>query len=190
MRVLLFLIFAFGLATQGSFIDSRDQQQYTLLTIGSQQWLKENLRFVPSGKGIRSSGGYYSASELKSVCPEGFRSPSVEEWKELIQQMPGKRNSRKGRLVAVASLQEFGLQLGGQERMDSVYLSNQMGFYWTSSDTLKTYYKELDNGAQRHLIGIHLWSSGEPDSTNVEPTYMLAKNYQSGVGLSCKCIKE
>ena len=118
MRVLLFLIFAFGLATQGSFIDSRDQQQYTLLTIGSQQWLKENLRFVPSGKGIRSSGGYYSASELKSVCPEGFRIPSVEEWKELIQQMPGKRNSRKGRLVAVASLQEFGLQLGGQERMD------------------------------------------------------------------------
>ncbi len=63
-----------------------------------------------------------------------------------------------------------------------------MGYYWTSTDTLKPFFREPDKGNQRHLVGIHIWSSGETDSINVEPTYMLASDYESKARMSVKCV--
>lgn len=39
------------------------------------------------------------------------------------------------------------------------------------------------------LIGINIWSSGEKDSINVEPTYMLANTYEPIVLMNCKCVE-
>ncbi|MEQ6166320.1 FISUMP domain-containing protein [Ekhidna sp. MALMAid0563] len=180
---------------QDKITDYRDQQEYSLKTIGDKTWIKENLRFleVNPGKFILSHekyGVYYKNGELENVCPDGYHIPSLSEWKSLIEQLPGKRNSRQGKLVPMTSLNDNELLLGGMGRQDTVLLSQVMGYYWTSTDTLKTFYKEPDNGLQKHLIGIHIWSSGEQDSINVEPTYMLAETYASMIKMNCKCIKD
>ncbi|MEQ8626860.1 FISUMP domain-containing protein [Ekhidna sp.] len=180
---------------QDKITDYRDQQEYSLKTIGDKTWIKENLRFleVNPGKFILSHekyGVYYKNGKLDNVCPDGYHIPSLSEWKSLIEQLPGKRNSRQGKLVPMTSLNDNELLLGGMGRQDTVLLSQVMGYYWTSTDTLKTFYKEPDNGLQKHLIGIHIWSSGEQDSINVEPTYMLAETYASMIKMNCKCIKD
>lgn len=180
---------------QDKITDYRDQQEYSLKTIGDKTWIKENLRFleVNPGKFILSHekyGVYYKNGELDNVCPDGYHIPSLTEWKSLIEQLPGKRNSRQGKLVPMTSLNDNELLLGGMGRQDTVLLSQVMGYYWTSTDTLKTFYKEPDNGLQKHLIGIHIWSSGEQDSINVEPTYMLAETYAPMIKMNCKCIKD
>lgn len=180
---------------QNTITDSRDQREYLTWNIGEKAWVKENLRFQDANTGdiipsYDQYGAYYKNAQLNNVCPEGFHVPSLNEWKSFMAELPGKKNSRGGMLIPKISLQDYELQLGGMGRLDTVILSQRMGYYWTSSDTLKTYYKQPNAGLQRHLIGVHIWSSGEQDSINVEPTYMLAQSYGPIVGMNCKCIKD
>jgi hypothetical protein len=92
-------------------------------------------------------------------------------------------------LIPKKDLKEYGLQLGGLGRKDTVILADMMGYYWMLSDTLKANYKEPDEGNQRHLVGSHIWSSGDKDSINLEPTYMIANTYESNILMNCKCVK-
>lgn len=95
-----------------TFTDPRDGQTYNIVTIGSQTWFAENLKYLPSVS--PSSGGsftdpyYYvydyqgtNVSEAKATseyqtygvlynwpaainaCPSGWHLPSDEEWKTL-----------------------------------------------------------------------------------------------------------
>jgi uncharacterized protein (TIGR02145 family) len=180
---------------QETIKDHRDQKQYVLNSIGGKTWIKENLRYQGNNSGNLSQnnemyGVYYKNNELSNVCPVGFHIPSLREWKSMIDKLPGKKNSRQGMLVPIESLKDYGLKLGGMGRQDTVLLSQVMGYYWTSTDTLKTNFKQPDSGLQKHLIGIHIWSSGEADSINVEPTYVLAKTYEPWMRMNCKCIKD
>lgn len=191
--LLLFFLAALG-TSQESTIDRRDNKKYEVRNIGKQNWLMENLRFINKDSAwdpdyYEAFGNYYRKAELVTICPDGYHVPSLGEWKTLIEEIPGKINTRQGKLIPATSLVNYGLQLGGMGRQDTVLLNRVMGYYWTSSDTLMPYYKQPDAGMQKHLIGIHIWNSGEQDSINIEPTYILAKNYESWIGMNCKCIE-
>jgi len=94
----------------GIFIDTRDNQSYKWVLIGSQVWMAENLRYT-SGKYITDSsqwadlgdnnydaaycwsnneqnnkqeyGALYTYASAKDVCPAGWHLPSDSEWKTL-----------------------------------------------------------------------------------------------------------
>lgn len=96
----------------GTFTDSRDGTVYQTVTIGDQEWLAENLRFLPSVVGpdvgsestpyyyvhvyngtnvtdAKSSeffsafGVLYNWSAAINACPAGWHLPSDDEWTEL-----------------------------------------------------------------------------------------------------------
>ncbi len=184
------------------FTDSRDNTPYTIQKISHQIWLKENIRYLfPTANTTDSLslkidsfydkyGAYYSFKAAKKACPEGYHLPTLREWKTFISDLPGKPNTRQGKLIPTQNLSSFGLNLGGMSTRDTVFMSRSMGYYWTASDTLKPYYKQPEQGNLRHLIGLHIWNSGESDSINIEPTYMLAQQYEPQAALNCKCIKD
>lgn len=75
-----------------SFTDSRDGQSYDVVKIGNLMWMAENLNFetvgsfCPEGdaRNCKRLGRLYSWAEARSVCPDGWRLPTKEDFEALV----------------------------------------------------------------------------------------------------------
>jgi len=82
-----------------TFTDTRDGQQYKYVTIGSQTWMAENLRYKPESgvfwayddKESRADtfGYLYDFERACNVCPEGWHLPGRAEWDTLVEFLGG-----------------------------------------------------------------------------------------------------
>ena len=73
------------------FIDSRDGKAYKYVTIGTQTWMAENLRYETSNTkcygdnptNCKTYGILYDWNTAKKACPVGWHLPSDTEWNKL-----------------------------------------------------------------------------------------------------------
>jgi len=73
-------------------VDERDGKEYKVVAIGGHYWMAENLNYVTDGsccylnseKYCDSHGRYYPNSEIKTVCPIGWKTPSKEDFDTLM----------------------------------------------------------------------------------------------------------
>lgn len=111
----------------GTFTDTRDGKNYKTVKIGQQTWLAENLAFkADSGcwfynnkkNNITGYGYLYNYKTATTVCPEGWRLPSNQEWKILVDYLNGD------------SIAGYALKESGTSHWDSTSLrtNNSSGF--------------------------------------------------------------
>lgn len=72
------------------FVDERDGNEYSYVTIGGLDWMNDNLRYAAEGKPYADCepmtnlmGNLYTWEEAENACPEGWRIPTEEEWQTL-----------------------------------------------------------------------------------------------------------
>ena len=86
----------------GKFKDSRDGKYYKYAYIGSTRWMAENLNYGSDSLGkcfwdddenCSEYGHFYTYEESRTVCPDGWRLPTENDFSELIENVGGSANA-------------------------------------------------------------------------------------------------
>ena len=147
-----------------AFIDTRDSKKYKIITLGTQVWMTENLRYkVSSGcwaydnneSNANKYGYLYDWETAVNVCPTGWHLPADVEWTTLINNLGGE-NVAGGKLKATTSWESPNTgatnssgftALPGGIRYDNRTFNNIgfLGGYWssTASSTNKAWVRDM-----------------------------------------------
>lgn len=178
------------------YIDPRDKQIYQIIKINGNTWMAQNLNFN-SGEGCNlykdnpnyetAHGRLYSWKSAIYACPPGWRIPSEQEWKDLMNYLGGYYDGGTlwGAIVSPKAIGDpklpyeklfeggetnFNVKLSGFRDLAGFFTDlDKCARYWTSSEsgTNEAWYYEfwaLDGGSVRRKRG--------------------AKSFQ----FSCRCI--
>ncbi len=81
-----------------TFTDTRDGNIYEIVTIGNQVWMAENFAYKPTNgywaydnndNNVATYGYLYTLETAISICPEGWHTPSLDEWNQLFDFLGG-----------------------------------------------------------------------------------------------------
>ena len=121
----------------GTFTDARDGKSYKTVVIGGKTWMAENLNYDNSATatgsidssfcydGIPANcekyGRLYQEYAATAVCPEGWRLPTADDWRDLTTTAKSEFGDDNGSLRAVGQWENtiFG---------DNVTATNASGF--------------------------------------------------------------
>jgi uncharacterized protein (TIGR02145 family) len=195
----------------GTFTDTRDGKVYQTVVIGTQEWMAENLAYLPSvvgpGTGSNTTSYYYvygydgtNVADAKATdnyatygvlynwtaamnaCPDGWHLPSDAEWTELTDYLGGTS-------VAGGKLKETGTTHWASPNTDA---TNETGF-----TALPGGYRNL-NGYFNTIGNFGVWWSATEYSTNFAWYRYMLCNYNNvlrshdnkELGFSVRCVRD
>lgn len=125
---------------RGTVTDPRDKKIYKVVKIGDQWWTAQNMLYGRKGWSYdwKTYGWLYDWENAKKACPPGWRLPSADEWKKMIDSF-GKLYNEEGkipmrkevskeelkRLSEVYKATYEALQVGGNSGFDVLYAGQQ-----------------------------------------------------------------
>ncbi len=144
--VLLLFVVSCNNSSEKVFVDQRDKKEYTYIEYGEKIWMSDELKYLDDD--IYNSGAWvwncteesytdcksasgackcvlYSWEAAKSSCPEGWRLPTVKEWKDLLSFYSGEKPDSPG-------LSKLNLLFDGHARMFNKFCIFDGNTYWTS----------------------------------------------------------
>jgi uncharacterized protein (TIGR02145 family)/uncharacterized repeat protein (TIGR02543 family) len=172
---------------QQGFTDSRDGKTYTLVEIGGQTWMAENLNYqISSGSWCNSDnnsncnqyGRLYNWNVAMTACPTGWHLPTNQEWTALVTAVGGSS-------VAGTKLKTTSGWNNNGNGMDNYRFSALPGGYRDGSD---------GNFGTIGYYG-YWWTATANDNISTLGRYMSYENnyvndgsYDKNAGLSVRCV--
>ncbi len=133
-----------------SFTDTRDGQVYSTFFAGGVEWFAENLRHETPQSFYYDNGGYserygrlYPLNEAEKACPDGWRLPSDQDWKDLLIAAGGYHDVAASGLIGdhkrayhnlmLNGPETFGARLGGGISDEIFHGIHVEGNYWAGN---------------------------------------------------------
>ena len=154
MIYLTFLLYLF-LPQSQTLTDSRDGQQYQVVTINNLQWTAENLRYrspqavnwpVGAEDDCESCGLFYPVEEAFGLCPDGWRLPTEAEVKALIKM------DRKGKINLTDTLH---IQLCGRHDNGEYGRFGTQNTFWIDAELKDGYITHWHLFGEKHELHNH-----------------------------------
>jgi len=185
---------------RGTFTDVRDGNSYTWVRYGKLDWMAENFRMDTGNQAncllyedkdgrpvdIMKYGRLYTYSGALEACPEGWRLPTDDDWKQLEMSMgmslqdAGRRDWRgdiAGRmLTAYDTTTDINLILGGYYTYHTIMATSGFrflgvfAFYWTAT-------QDKDKGAGYYFYRKMIYNAGGVFRESMEPNQFLSVRY-------------
>ena len=118
-------------------------KKYTIATVGSTDWIRQNLAYVKDGFGtayfncpamLDVFGAYYTWEEAQTACPSGWRLPSEADWVNLC------KASGAGEAAEMAQIEGAAPGL--------------MVYTWFNGSPMWEYYRGVDASDKTHFSSI------------------------------------
>ena len=164
MKKLFLAIFITGIAIPsfsqqtGTFTDNRDGKTYKTITIGNQVWMAENLAFkVEDGcyaydnnqDNVAIYGYLYKWESAQQACPSGWRLPTLEEYKALLESLGGIGSGSFQPLLPTGN-SGFSALLGGWFPFVNMYKNlGGRAYFWTSTRVFLDAYSLVLDGKRK-----------------------------------------
>lgn len=185
LALLITVIVALNCIAQqtSTFTDPRDGQVYKTVKIGNQTWMAENLNFKPQGDSwcyenedflCDTYGRLYPWRVAIYICPRGWRLPSEEDFKILLDSFGGRGSNAYHALKDGGSSGFSALFGGGRWDNGNFNGIGSSGGFWSSSEC--NFWPSSESVI--HAWRLHIGNSNAS----------IARHFKH-LGFSVRCIK-
>jgi uncharacterized protein (TIGR02145 family) len=140
----------------GSFTDKMDGKTYRTVTINRQTWMADNINietgtswcYAGDASNCGAYGRLYDWVTAKTVCPPGWRLPSIKEWSAFAR-AANEYDAAANTRMAKSGWGEDGsfgenlfppVQCGGRYRIGDEYGNlDAVGYWWTDTENANQY---------------------------------------------------